>query len=92
MISGLARRRFLSALGILAARPFAARAQASDRIRRVGVLPADYRESDPEGQARIAIAGSTTSARARWQPLLASGQKATWPQRREHVCLMPGGP
>jgi putative ABC transport system substrate-binding protein len=43
----------LSALGGAAAMPLAARAQSSGNIRRIGVLPTGYRESDPEGQARI---------------------------------------
>jgi putative ABC transport system substrate-binding protein len=34
--------------------PFALRAQQSDKIRRVGVLPTGYLQTDPEGQARIA--------------------------------------
>ncbi len=53
MISGLARRRFLSALGILVAWPLAARAQ-TDKLRRVGVLATGFRQGDPEGEARVA--------------------------------------
>ena len=45
--------RFLSALCGAADWPLAARAQSSDRVRRVGVLPTGYRQNDPEGQARI---------------------------------------
>jgi putative ABC transport system substrate-binding protein len=36
-----------------------ARAQQSDRVRRVGVLPTGYRQTDPEGQARITAFADT---------------------------------
>ena len=41
------------ALGSAAVWPLTARAQQSGKIPRVGVLPTGYRQSDPEGQARI---------------------------------------
>ena len=47
------RREFVSLLGGVAAWPFAAFAQPSERVRRVGVLLAAYSETDRAGQARI---------------------------------------
>ena len=47
------RREFISVLGSATLWPFAARAQAADKVRRVGVLPWGYRQTDPEGQARM---------------------------------------
>jgi putative tryptophan/tyrosine transport system substrate-binding protein len=48
------RREFISLLGGAASWPLAARGQQSERVRRIGVLPAGYAETDREGQARVA--------------------------------------
>jgi len=48
------RREFIAALGSTAVLPLAARAQQSDRARRVGVLM-PYTRDDPEDQQRVAV-------------------------------------
>src|ERR1700759_5421773 len=59
MPSDIARRSVLSTLGGAALWPLAARAQSSGKVPRVGVLPTGYRQTDPEGQARINALGES---------------------------------
>src|SRR3989442_7330811 len=47
------RREFISLLGVAATWPLAARAQQSERVRRIGVLMASAAD-DSENQARMA--------------------------------------
>ncbi len=53
MKGGIGRRGFVSAIGGALVWPLAAHAGRTDQIRRVGLLPTGYRQTDPEGQARV---------------------------------------
>ena len=46
------RREFITGIGVTAVWPFAARAQQSDRVRRIGVLMQGD-ENDPVYKARL---------------------------------------
>src|ERR1700742_887921 len=53
MATEIKRREFISIAGGATLWPFSARAQLSEKIRRVGVQPAGYQQADPEGEARV---------------------------------------
>jgi putative ABC transport system substrate-binding protein len=53
-MSDIRRREFIFVLGGAAAWPIAVCAQPSEKMRHIGLLIRGYRQSDPEGQARVA--------------------------------------
>src|SRR5215212_1682421 len=77
------RREFITVLGGAAAWPLTARAQQSDRVRRIGVLMSTAAE-DPESQLRFAAfvqglqqAGWTVGHNLQIETRWASGDAAT---------------
>jgi putative ABC transport system substrate-binding protein len=77
----LRRREFITLLGGAAALPLAARAQPSERVRRVGVLMATA-ESDQEGQRYIRLGweqGRNVQIEFRWGESDTSRIQTSWP-------------
>jgi putative tryptophan/tyrosine transport system substrate-binding protein len=90
------RREFIAGLGVTAALPFAARAQQSNTVRRIGILMG-LPESDPDVPPRITalreglrklgwVEGSNVQLDFRWAPGDAARAKAL---AAELVALKP---
>src|SRR5471032_2787273 len=87
MATDIRRRQFISVLGSAAVWPLALRAQQADKMRRIGVLPGGYRQTDPEGQARLA-AFLDTLGRLGWSDgrnvrSRSDGRATRWTGRRK---------